>query len=397
MLNDNEIHVEKNLQFPSQSDNLPIYYDIYMPQSLYDKNIYASDIYKQGDIILPKNYAIKDSTQKNDVLKDCEKKDSNLMQKIFITEANFFAKEPTIIQIAHGMVEHKERYEWLCENLALHGYIVAINDHRGHGKSIDSNHPWGEMSGISANQNATNDNEMQHKDGFHKAIEDLHSLTQILQKRFKNHRLILLGHSMGSLLSRGYLKKHGELLDALILSGSPAYNPMLSLGIKMSLLFRSLGANRLGKNLINNLSFGGFNKPFARKDKNSKHSTGEFAWLNRDAASVRAYCDDEACQFIFSLNSFIALFRGTLWVQKPIDFSSKLQDSMLKKPKIYMISGASDSCGDFGRGVQKIAKVLQDENFHVTLQLYPEARHEIFHEINKQEVLRDLLEWLSLH
>ena len=342
----NGIYIEKNLKFNSKSDNLPIHYDIYMPNE-------------------------------------------NATQKPLHT--NLCAEKPTIIQIAHGMVEHKERYKWLCTELALHGYIVAISDHRGHGKSIDNNHPWGEMTGISDTKSKGNEN---LQDGFHKAIDDLYTLSKILCKRFTHHKLILLGHSMGSLLSRGYLKKHGEVLHALILSGSPAYNPLLSVGINMALLLRAIGADTWGRKFINNLSFGGFNKAFAKEDKNSQHSTGAFAWLSRDLDSVRAYRNDEACQFIFSLDSFIALFRGTLWVQQPLCNESKLQDSKLQKPPIYMISGASDSCGDFGKGVQKIAQILQDNGFHVTLQLYPEARHEIFQEINKQEVLKDLLEWL---
>lgn len=333
------INIEKDLCFTSQSDNLNIYYDIYLPQE----------------------------TQQSQAQQDLH------------------ATKPTIIQIAHGMVEHKERYIWLCAQLALHGYVVAISDHRGHGKSISSTHVWGEMGGTEA----TND-----KDGFHKAIGDLYSLTQMLRARFPHHRFILLGHSMGSLLARGYLKKHGEMLDGLILSGSPAYNPLLKTGIGMASFLRLIGAKEWGKNFINNLSFGGFNRPFAKKDSNAKYSTGEFAWLSRDIESVKAYRSDAACQFVFSLDSFIALFKGTLWVQEVLCEKSALNSKDLPKPPIYVISGASDSCGDFGKGVQKMAQLLKDSGFEVTLKLYKEARHEIFQEINKEEVLHDMLEWL---
>ncbi len=343
------IHVEKNLQFYSQSDNLAIHYDIYMPTQ---------------------------DTHQNP------------------TYPNLYTTQPTIIQIAHGMVEHKERYQWLCSCLAQHGYIVAISDHRGHGKSIDSSHPWGEMGGISTTNTQNNTASDIHQDGFQKAIDDLYTLTQIICARFPNHRFILLGHSMGSLLSRGYLKKYGEMLHGLILSGSPAYNPLLGVGIMMAQFLRFIGAKEQGKKFINNLSFGGFNKPFAKEDLNAQHSTGAFAWLSRDWDNVRAYRADEACQFIFSLESFIGLFRGILWLQEPLSSTSKLMQKTLPKPPIYMISGASDSCGDFGKGVQKIAQKLQGCGFVVTLQLYPEARHEIFQEINKHEVLHDLLTWL---
>lgn len=331
------LNIEKNLCFHAKSDGLPIYYDIYMPPQVQSGALYS----------------------------------------------HLVATHTTIIQIAHGMVEHKERYEWLCSHLANHGYIVAINDHRGHGKSIDESHPWGEMGAVERDQ---------IHDGFHKAIEDLYTLTQILQQRFPAHRVILLGHSMGSLLSRGYLKRHGEVLHALILSGSPAYNPLLPFGIALAKLLQSIKID--GKHLINSLSFGGFNKPFATPNSESPHSTGECAWLSRDKESVRAYCADAACQFVFSLNSFIALFRGTLWVQKPLDETSALARSDALKPPILMISGASDSCGNFGSGVTRIADSLQRAGFAMTMQLYPEARHEIFQEINKQEVLRDVLLWI---
>lgn len=334
------IDIEKDLHFVSQSDGLNIYYDIYIPQE----------------------------SQQNH-------------------SSKLYATNPTIIQIAHGMVEHKERYIWLCSQLARYGYVVVINDHRGHGKSIDSTHSWGEMGGIS---NAINDN----KNGFNKAIDDLYSLTKIIRNKFPQHHFILFGHSMGSLIARGYLKIYGENLEGLILSGSPAYNAMLKIGINIASFLRLIGAKEWGKNFINSLSFGGFNRPFAKIDNNAKYSTGKFAWLSRDVDSVRAYCLDPACQFVFSLDSFIALFQGTLWVQEVLFEKSALMNKDLPKPPIYVISGESDTCGNFGKGVKKIAQLLRDYDFDVTLKLYKEARHEIFQEINKDEILSDMLEWI---
>lgn len=290
----------------------------------------------------------------------------------------------TIIQIAHGMVEHKERYAWLCGNLASRGYIVAINDHRGHGKSIDSTHKWGEMGGAVS---------IESKDGFIKAIDDMCALTQILKREFPHRKFVLLGHSMGSLLSRGYLKMYGENLDALVLSGSPANNELLKFGIALAKMLKLLKLESKGKEIINNLSFGGFNKTFAKVDKSAPYSSGHCAWLSRDKAVVRAYIDDKACQFIFSLDSFIALFRGTLWVQSVLDSNSALQDS--KKPPVLILSGKSDACGDFGRGVEIIAQNFKNAGFNTTLKLYPEARHEIFNELNKDEILNDLILWLK--
>ncbi len=339
-LKTDSIEIQKDLEFISQHGGLPIKYDIYM----------SKDDIKDSKLCIHTN---------------------------------------TIIQIAHGMVEHKERYEWFCKQLARHGYVVAISDHRGHGKSIDNNHAWGEMGGLN---NSTNE-----FDGFQKAIDDMYHLTQLLKDKFANYKFVLIGHSMGSLLSRGYLKKYGNVLDALILSGSPAHNPLLSVGVLMAKFFKAINANELGKNVINSLSFGGFNKPFEKYDSNSVHSTGEFAWLNRDSQGVNAYKTDPACQFVFSLDSFIALFNGTLWVRTPLDNDSPLSNKDLKKPPIFIISGDHDSCGNFGKGVIEISNNFQKYGFDTTLKLYSEARHEIFQEINKEEVVEDILQWLKAH
>ncbi|WP_034353331.1 alpha/beta fold hydrolase [Helicobacter jaachi] len=321
------ILLEKDRSFISAKDNLRIFYDVYMPNVLTDSI--------------------------------------------------------TLIQIAHGMVEHKGRYEWVGSSLAKEGFVIAIADHRGHGKSIDENHEWGEMKGMPS--------DMPHKpriessaqsvseSGFEYAIDDMHELTLLLKKRFKPKKFVLLGHSMGSLLARGYLKLYKHELSALILSGSPAYNPLVPFGIFLAHILHKCHLYTWGKHFINSISFGGFNKPFLR-DKNEDR---DFAWLCRDRAVVNAYKADSACMFVFSLQSFIGLFKGMQWVN---DVHS-LQGEHLP---MLIISGLQDSCGKFGAGVEKIAKAYAKSGFDVHLKLYEGARHEILNEINKQEVLDDI-------
>lgn len=368
-------------------------------------------------------------------------------------------KPKAVIQIAHGMVEHKGRYEWLCTNLAQKGYIVAINDHRGHGKSIDSTHPFGEMRGTN---NILDSKDFNETSGFYQAIRDMYTLTKLLKDKIVpciQHYLatkdsqsldlahkeshiqqlnlfnleqeskitngnsmqnntpqehyqesndtqntcyaklpfILLGHSMGSLLSRGYLKLFPSELDRLILSGSPAYNPLLHFGINLAKILQIVGLHSQGKRLINALSFGGFNKTFAKENPHSEFSTGAFAWLSRDKQSVQLYKNDKACQFIFSLNSFIDLFYGTLWVRYPIKNSERNKQILDSQPilPILIISGEDDACGGFGKGVKVIAQDFKEAGYAVNLKLYPQARHELFFEINKQEVFEDIIAWLE--
>lgn len=298
-----------------------------------------------------------------------------------------------VIQIAHGMVEHKSRYEWLCENLAQNGYVVAISDHRGHGKSIDDSHPLGQMRSLAKIKPLDTPTNLNTQSGFYHAIMDMNELSKIIKNEFSNKKFILLGHSMGSLLSRGYAKLFSNELDALILSGSPAYNALLPFGITLAKILNALGLAS-GNTLINALSFGGFNKPFIKPNAKGE-SYGDFAWLNRSQDGVNAYKNDPLCQFVFSLSSFIDLFEGTQWVQDPTPTPLDSKSATKTNFPIYIISGDSDSCGNFGKGVQAIAHNYTNCGFSVDMRLYEEARHEIFQEINKQEVLQELLAWLK--
>ncbi|WP_295739069.1 alpha/beta hydrolase [uncultured Helicobacter sp.] len=288
----------------------------------------------------------------------------------------------TLIQIAHGMVEHKDRYEWVGSYLAERGFIVVINDHRGHGKSIDALHPWGEMNGL--------DSKHTESSGFVKAVMDMHQLTFLAKEHFKPQKYVLLGHSMGSLLARGYVKMHRHELDSLILSGSPAYNPFASLGAGLARILQMCGLEIQGKKWINALSFGGFNKPFLH-NVGEDNTKGGFAWLCRDRAVVEAYKADSACQFVFSLESFIGLFKGMAWVNKV----NANQANMGQNLPLLIISGNKDSCGNFGIGVEKIANQYRLWGFDVRLKLYEGARHEILNETNKQEVIEDIVEFVN--
>ena len=288
----------------------------------------------------------------------------------------------TLIQIAHGMVEHKDRYEWVGSYLAECGFIVVINDHRGHGKSIDTLHPWGEMNGLYSKHIESS--------GFVKAIMDMHQLTLLAKEHFKPQKYVLLGHSMGSLLARGYVKMHHHELNALILSGSPAYNPFASLGAGLARILQMCGLEIQGKKWINALSFGGFNKPFLH-NVGEDNTKGGFAWLCRDRAVVEAYKADKACQFVFSLESFIGLFKGMAWVNK----ANANQANMGQNLPLLITSGNKDSCGNFGIGVEKIANQYRLWGFDVRLKLYEGARHEILNETNKQEVIEDIVEFVG--
>ncbi len=113
-----------------------------------------------------------------------------------------------IVQIAHGVGEHAGRYKPIASLLQEQGYEVYANDHRVHGNSVKSK----DLLGFYEGSNYFND-----------AVEDMHELTKIIQQEHPDRKVILFGHSMGSLLSRDYVTKYGKDLNALVLSGTASF------------------------------------------------------------------------------------------------------------------------------------------------------------------------------
>lgn len=277
---------------------------------------------------------------------------------------------PIIIQIAHGMIEHKDRYEWVANTLAQNGYIVAVSDHRGHGESLNSD------NGITLGSMG--------EDGFCRASYDLYKLSCLLKERYANARIVLLGHSMGSLLSRRYVSLYSEELSGLILSGSPAFDEDLKYGIALAKLLRFFGAKTFGQKFFTKALFGGFNKRF------KKDSSDGLGWLCSSEEVRQAYRDDPKCQFHFDIESFLHLFMGMQEV-----YGSYPNPKNPHLP-ILFISGSDDASGHFGIGVKKARTHLKSQGFDdVDILLYGGARHEVLNEPIKEQVIADILLWLE--
>ena len=89
-----------------------------------------------------------------------------------------------VIQIAHGVCEHIDRYDDFARFLASKGYVVCGNDHIGHGKSVESM----EDLGFTA-----------EKEGYRRFVDDMHILYSIMRHKYPELPYFLFGHSMGSL------------------------------------------------------------------------------------------------------------------------------------------------------------------------------------------------------
>lgn len=273
-----------------------------------------------------------------------------------------------IVQIAHGMCEHMGRYDAFAQVVAQSGYIVCGNDHLGHGHS-QNNHPGVFTDG---------------PHGFAYVIEDVHNLFVELsesEEAYTTLPLILLGHSMGSILAALFAEKY-DYLDALILMGTPTTNPMV--GAAEYILKRSVEKHgyRYKSNLFNRVMWGPEKTDYESKRKNR-------AWLSYDTDNIETAIRDELSDFAFCDSANLEMVHGLKMWGKP-NWGTRIP-----KIPILVIAGADDRIGGNGKGPRYHYNKLKARNHDVELKIIEKNRHEILNETNRLETYEYLLQWFD--
>ena len=271
-----------------------------------------------------------------------------------------------VVQIAHGMAEHSNRYARFAKALCENGYAVFINDHLGHGKSVASADELGYFG----------------ENGLTSLVDDMKQLTDIAKKEYPNVPYFLFGHSMGSFLSRNYTEKYGKELNAAVFCGTSGTNPAASIGIMMAKHFEKSKGDHDRSEFLNSMAFGTYNKKTAKRT--------EFDWLSRDENEVDKYIADELCGFCFTANGFETLFTALKSVSQKSWYNNVRKDL-----PILLIAGNADPVGDYGKGVTQVYNDLKKTGHNALIKLYSGARHEILNETNRDEVMQDIIGWLD--
>lgn len=275
-----------------------------------------------------------------------------------------------VVHIAHGMAEHAGRYARLAEALTAAGYAVYANDHRGHGKTARNDDELGWFAG---------------SNGFRRVVDDLVELIVLEKGQNPGLPVVLLGHSMGSFLTQAFLIDHGHAIQAAVLSGTAGKPPPLALAGKLVARAEKLRQGPRGKSqLINGLTFDGYNKPFAP-------NRTKFDWLSRDEAEVDKYVADPRCGFVCTNALWIDLLAGLSDIARP-----ERQANVPKEIPIYVFAGSEDPVGERTKSIDQLLGAYARAGLrNVTHRYYAGARHETLNETNRDEVTRDLVAWLD--
>lgn len=275
-----------------------------------------------------------------------------------------------IVQISHGMCDYIGRYEELAFFLNARGILVCGNDHLGHGKSVTDPADYGYFA---------------HENGWTYLAKDLHQLTEKMQKEYPEVPYFLLGHSMGSFAVRQYLTQWGNQLDGAILLGTAGQDPLVGMTLLMAKVIGACKGERYRSTYIQNKGLKIYNERLPKRRT-------DFDWISRDEAEVDRYMADSQCQFIFTAKGFEDL--ATLLKQVS---GEKWAMQVPKDLPILLLSGDADPVGAYGEGVREVYQwLLQAGVVDLDLRLYPGARHELVHETNKEEVFRDIAQWLDM-
>lgn len=254
-------------------------------------------------------------------------------------------EERAVVQLLHGVGEHAGRYPALIAALQAAGCTVYADDHRGHGRTGIRQHGDPAKLGRLG------------KGGLRATKAAIWQLTGMIQAAHPAAPLVLIGHSWGSFLAQMLLDDHPEAWDAVVLTGSALRMP------------GSLNAAPLN----------------ARWE--AQHATG-YEWLSRDPAVGKAFDQDPLTTNVPLLKLFGPIEALRLYGRPRKDLPRDV-------PVLLMV-GRDDPVGG-PRSVHRLAEEYRNRSglTDVTTLVYPDARHEIFNELEQARARADLLAWLG--
>ena len=272
------------------------------------------------------------------------------------------------VVVLHGLAEHHNRYREFSLFLNNNGYDVYLYDHRGHG----------------TDKKLTDLGYIADSRGWEKLILDAVDVLSYVSDHKRGKKLILFGHSMGSLIARG-ATEYSDLVNAAVFCGTTAPPILDSLsGLFVTNLVKLLQGKRHISPFLNNVLFG--RKPYRALSERTQND-----WLTRSNAAVGLYMNDPYCGFICTAGLYHDLVKLATVVTKPANIKNTR-----KNLPIFFLSGDCDPVGGYGNEVMKLFETYKSLGFtNVDCTLYENCRHELLNELNRHEIMADILTFID--
>ena len=272
------------------------------------------------------------------------------------------------VLILHGLAEHKNRYREFTLFLNHHGYDVYLYNHRGHGteKKLDELGYFGDSR------------------GWETVIHDAVDVLSYISEHNRSSKLFLFGHSMGSLIARG-ATQYCNLVDAAVFAGTTAPSPLAYFaGRAITGFVCALKGKRYVSPFLKRMLFG-------RRHYRALFERTSNDWLTRNQASVGLYMNDPYCGFDCTAGLYHDLIKLSSVVSNP----AALKKTPEKLP-ILLISGAMDPVSHYGDEVIHLFEAYKKiGHTNIECTLYEDCRHELLNEINRHEIMEDILAFFN--
>lgn len=272
-----------------------------------------------------------------------------------------------IFHLVHGMTEYIGRYTPLFESLASAGYLCVGFDNLGHGNTARD----GDLGFIAS------------RDGWKYMVDDVKLFADNIKTDYPDLCYILMGHSMGSFITRIAVAKYPDLADKYICCGTSGKNPAAGVGLLLCSIIKTFRGERATSPFLENIAFGSYNKRFQGDTK--------YEWLTKDREIIEKYADDKFCTFHFTVSAMHDLMN----LLKRCN-SKKCFIGTRNNLPIFIIAGDMDPVGNYGKGVKQVYrnyKASGKEN--VTVFLYENCRHEIHNDTYKTQMTEDILKFIA--
>ena len=284
-------------------------------------------------------------TQKNIQLNEL-----SIQQTIYIPDSS----PKAILQINHGLAEHCDRYADFATYFCNKGFVVYLHDHPGHGKSVSEKIPAGHLP---------------WRGGWDLMLAVIHNINKSIRKKHPQVPVFIMGHSMGSLLTRYYNATFPMYFKGMILSGTTEPDTA-----KLKSLLSFVRINRIFRKQVycHKLLNSFFYKSYNRSLKNTLTNVD---WLSNNTEEVEKYINDPLCGFPLSLGFFKTLAQGSLQMIK-----AEKNLRIRKNFSTLIISGSDDPVGNFGKDPGLVEKKYRNQGFYRTKLVLLKGRHELLNE-----------------
>jgi len=275
-----------------------------------------------------------------------------------------------IIHIAHGMVEHANRYSRFANELCKSGYAVYSHDIRGHGQTEAKDAPRGVLA---------------KSNGFQVILKDQNDVMKLIKERHPNKLIVCFGHSLGSIINLNFAIRYPEMVNGLACWNSGIETGILPRASRIILSIESFFRDPNLPSLIAwKLSFGAWNAKF-------KPNRTDFDWLSQDKNEVDLYVKDPLCGFEASISMWRDILDGVFFAG-----NKKNLRKLEKKLPVHIVGGSSDPCTNNGKDMKQLAIKLKNNGLtDVKCTILEATRHESLNEINRVNTTKEFIDWLD--